>query len=256
MQFRRGGIESAVLPKPISLSGPTSGSDDLPAGARAALRPSEYTAALIQALQARRAAVRGATVLEIGSGSGVVLAALAGLGAASLCGIDVEEDAVASGSLLLDELGHRQMAEFIQGDMWRPVQGRRFDLIVANLPHFPMERRDVRGRLPSWSAGGTNGRALLDPFLEGLDAHLAADGRAIITHNAFVELDCSREILARFGLSLSVALTTLVYIADDKLSRMSASVLAVQDGRTIHRYGPYAFGEMHIVEIARAEMPG
>ena len=32
---------------------------------------------------------------------------------------------------------------------------------------------------------------------------------------------------------------------------MTASVLAVQDGRTIHRYGPYAFGEMHIVEIAK-----
>ena len=27
-------------------------------------------------------------------------------------------------------------------------------------------------------------------------------------------------------------------------------MLARQDGRTIHRYGPYAFGEMHIVEIA------
>ena len=32
---------------------------------------------------------------------------------------------------------------------------------------------------------------------------------------------------------------------------MTASVLAVQDGRTIHRYGPYAFGEMHIVEIVK-----
>ena len=52
--------------------------------------------------------------------------------------------------------------------MWLPVAGRRFDLIVANLPHFPMERSDVPGRLPTWSAGGTDGRALLDPFLEGL----------------------------------------------------------------------------------------
>ena len=50
--------------------------------------------------------------------------------------------------------------------------------------------------------------------------------------------------------------STLVYIPDDKLSRMTASVLAVQDGRTIHRYGPYAFGEMHIVEITRREVAG
>jgi release factor glutamine methyltransferase len=51
-------------------------------------------------------------------------------------------------------------------------------------------------------------------------------------------------------------LTTLVYIPDDKLSRMTASVLAVQDGRTIHRYGPYAFGEMHIVEITKQRVAG
>ena len=162
--------------------------------------------------------------------------------------------AVTSGMLLLAELGHGETAELYLGDMWLPVGGRRFDLIVANLPHFPMERSDVPGRLPSWSAGGSNGRALLDPFLEGLDTHLAADGRAIITHNAFVECDRSREILARRGLALRTVLTTLVYIPDDKLSRMTDAVLAVQDGRTVHRYGPYAFGEMHIVEIARPEV--
>jgi release factor glutamine methyltransferase len=222
----------------------------------AALRPSEYTAALIQVLQAKSAMVRGAKVLEIGSGSGVVLAALGELGAASLCGIDIEEDAVASGMLLLAELGHDETAELYLGDMWLPVAGRRFDLIVANLPHFPMERSDVPGRLPTWSAGGCDGRALLDPFLEGLEAHLAAGGRAIITHNAFVDLERSREILAGFGLALNVALTTLVYIGDDKLARMTAGVLAVQDGRTVHRYGPYAFGEMHIVEIARQGVVG
>jgi methylase of polypeptide subunit release factors len=222
----------------------------------ATLRPSEYTAALIQVLQAKPAEVRGAKVLEIGSGSGVVLAALGELGAASLCGIDIEEDAVASGMLLLAELGHGETAELYLGDMWLPVTGRRFDLIVANLPHFPMERSDVPGRLPSWSAGGNDGRALLDPFLEGLDAHLAAGGRAIITHNAFVDLGRSCEILGACGMALNVALTTLVYISEDKLSRMTASVLAVQDGRTIHRYGPYAFGEMHIVEITKHGVSG
>jgi release factor glutamine methyltransferase len=219
--------------------------------ALAALRPSEYTAALIQVLQAKSGAVRGAKVLEVGSGSGVVLAALGELGAASLCGIDIEEDAVTSGMLLLAELGHGETSELYLGDMWLPVAARRFDLIVANLPHFPMERSDVPGRLPTWSAGGSNGRALLDPFLEGLEAHLAGGGRAIITHNAFVDIERSRQILAGFGLALSIALTTLVYIPEDKLSRMSASVLAVPDGRSIHRYGPYAFGEMHIVEIVR-----
>lgn len=222
--------------------------------ALAALRPSEYTAALIQVLQAKQHLVRGSTALEIGSGSGVVLAALGALGAASLCGIDIEEDAVTSGMLLLAELGHGQTAELHLGDMWLPVADRRFDLIVANLPHFPMDRSDVPGRLPTWSAGGADGRALLDPFLEGLPRHLEPEGRAVITHNAFVGLDCSQTILADLGFELRVALTTLVYIPDDKLERMSAAVLGAEDGRTIHRYGPYAFGEVHILEIARPEV--
>jgi len=213
------------------------------------LRPSEYTAALIQVIQAEAESVRGASVLEIGSGSGVVLAAVAALGAASVCGIDIEQDAVTSGRILLHELGHGGVAEFHHGDLWEPVLGRRFDLIVANLPHFPMASNHVPGRLPSWSAGGPDGRYLLDPFLDGLGRHLEPLGRAIITHNAFVSLDRSREMVARHGLALRVALTTLVYIPGDKLDCMTGYILEAEEGRSIHRYGPYAFGDMHIVEI-------
>jgi release factor glutamine methyltransferase len=216
-----------------------------------ALRPSEYTAALIQVMRAHPEKVRGADVLEIGSGSAVVLAALGALGAASLCGVDIEHDAVEAGGLLLDELGHAA-AELHQGDMWLPVAGRRFDLVVANLPHFPMAPVEVSGRLPSWSSGGSDGRWLLDAFLEGLAVHLAPGGRAVITHNAFVGLERSREIAEQHGLALSVVLNTLVYIPGDKIGRMTPAVLRAEQGRSIHRYGPYTFGDMHIVELTRA----
>jgi release factor glutamine methyltransferase len=162
-----------------------------------ALRPSEYTAALIQAFRVRADWVRGANVLEIGSGSGVVLAALAELGAASL---------------------------------W-------------------MERFGYNGRLPSWSSGGPDGRRLLDRFLRGLAEHLAPNGRAIITHNGFVDLELSRAMVARDGLSLQTATTLLVYIPSEKLGLMTESILSAEEGRSIHHYGPYLFAEMHIVEI-------
>jgi SAM-dependent methyltransferase len=218
----------------------------------AALRPSEYTAALIRALQADRDHVRGARVLEIGSGSGIVLAALGAMGAAALCGVDIEPDAIAAGRRLLGDLDFGAPAEFHCGDMWLPVTGRRFDLIVANLPHFPMEPVSVAGRLSTWSSGGSGGRWLLDPFLEGLPVHLAPGGRAVLTHNAFVGLDRSRAIAHGYGLSFRVALTVLIYIAEEKLARMTPDVLRAQEGRSLHRYGPYTFGEMHIVEIGAA----
>jgi release factor glutamine methyltransferase len=220
--------------------------------ATSALRPSEYTAALIHALRLDPAPVRGANVLEMGCGSGVVLAALGAMGAASLSGIDIEVDAVVSGELLLRELGHGDNAQLYRGDMWQPVAGRRFDLIVANLPHFPMEHREVAGRLSTWSSGGSDGRELLDPFLEGLADHFSAAARAVITHNAFVDVGRSRQIVERHGLSLRIFTTTLVHIANEKLDLMTPSVLCAEEGRSIYRYGPHAFAEVHIVQIAGA----
>jgi release factor glutamine methyltransferase len=215
----------------------------------AALRPSEYTAALIQALRAQAAWVCDADVLELGSGSGVVLAALGALGAASLCGVDIESEAAECSALLLRRLGYGANTHLYQGDMWEPVAGRRFDLIAANLPQFPMAAQAFSGRLPSWSSGGPDGRRWLDRFLAGLSDHLAPSGRAVITHNGFVDLDLSRAMAARAGLSLRVAITVLVHIPAEKLGLMTRSILRDEEGRSIHRYGPHAFGEMHVVEI-------
>ncbi|MBS0538944.1 MAG: hypothetical protein JSR47_09325 [Proteobacteria bacterium] len=217
-----------------------------------ALRPSEYTATLIQGLRARAAWVRGADALEIGSGSGVVLATLGGLGAASLCGVDIEQKAVTLGVELLGKLGYGASSQVLCGDMWRPVAGRRFGLVTANLPHFPMTDPDISGRLPSWSDGGPDGRRLLDPFLGGLPDHLTPGGRAVIAHNGFVDLERSRALAAKGGLDLRIACTTLVYVPDDKLEHMTDGVLKREEGRSIHRYGPYVFADMHIVEIGTA----
>ncbi|MBV9552930.1 MAG: 50S ribosomal protein L11 methyltransferase [Alphaproteobacteria bacterium] len=227
-------------------------SADAAAGAAsqlAALRPSEYTAALIQVLRARAAAVRGRRALEIGSGSGVVLAALGGLGAAGLCGVDIEGTAVAAGALLLHRLGYGDRLEMHRGDMWQPLAGRRFDLVAANLPQFPMDALPYGGRLPSWSSGGADGRRLLDRLLNGLAAHLAPGGRAVLTHNAFIDLELTREIVARDGLSLRIAMSVLVNLGDEKLDLMSRQILIAEEGRSIQRYGPYALAEMHVVEI-------
>jgi release factor glutamine methyltransferase len=204
---------------------------------------------LIQVLRTRAPLIRGAGVLEIGSGSGVVLAAIGDLGAASLCGVDIEETAVTATTALLHELGHGDKADIHRGNMWQPLGSRRFDLIAANLPHFPMEPWPCNGRLPTWSAGGSDGRLLLDAFIAGLRDHLRPGGRAIITHNAFVDLQTTRDRLMQAGLSLHIAMTVTVAIHREKLDLMSRNILAAEEGRSIFRHGPYAFGEMHIVEI-------
>jgi release factor glutamine methyltransferase len=213
-----------------------------------ALRPSEYTSALIQALRIEPERVRGKQVLEIGSGSGVVLAVLGALGAASVCGIDIEQDAVEAGSRLLAGLGHDN-AEFHRGDMWRPVAGRRFDLIVANLPNSPHPQVSISGRPPNWSAGGHDGRELVDAFIDGLATHLVPGGRALMTHNSYIGLDRTREAADAHGLSFDVRLSILVYVPEEKLTLMTPSIVQAETGRSLYSFGPYTFGEVHVVEF-------
>lgn len=215
-----------------------------------ALRPSEYTAALIRRLHRRADWVRGTAALEMGIGSGVVLAALGALGAASLTGIDIEPEAVAAGAALLEGQGLGGIVDLHAGDLWRPVAGRRFGLVVANLPHFPMPPRALGDRRPSWSSGGADGRGLLDPFLAGLAGHLAPGGRAVVMHNAFIGLARTTALLAGAGLSCRVAETILVPIAAEKLAAMTPAVREAERGWTLHAYGPHGFGEVAVLEIA------
>jgi len=214
------------------------------------LRPSEYTAALIHVVRRLAPELQLDQVAEIGTGSGTVLACLAELGAAGLFGVDIEAEAVDAADTLLNELGFGNRASIFQGNLWTPLQGRRFDLVVANLPHFPTQSALCPDRSPEWSQGGRDGRRLLDPFLEGLPAHLMPGGRALITHNAFVDIDRSRRMLRERGLDLRSVYETLVFLSGEKLASLSPEVLARCEGHTIHCHGPYAFAEMHIVEIA------
>jgi release factor glutamine methyltransferase len=217
----------------------------------AAFRPSDYTAALLRLLLLRQEWVRGARVLDVGCGSGVLLAAAGALGAAAVCGVDIEAAAVAASARLLATLDFDGDVETHHGYLFDPVRRRRFDLILANLPHFPMEPAPIDGRLPSWSCGGVDGRALLDPFIANVRSHLARRGRAVLLHNAFVDLEATRTAAGRQGLQVSVAASVLVPLPPAKLARMTPAILQRESGRSIHRFGTYDFGEVHVLAIDR-----
>ena len=78
----------------------------------------------------------------------------------------------------------------------------------------------------------------------------------VITHNAFVGLERSRAIVRRAGLDFRVAATTLLYVPDNKLDFMTESVMDAENGKSIHRYGPYTFAKMHIAEIGHSAVLG
>ncbi|MBO9479575.1 methyltransferase [Shimia sp. R11_0] len=219
-------------------------------------RPSDYTAALIQCLLADQRQAKWARVLEVGCGSGVLLSAAGAAGAAQLTGVDIEADAVAATTRLLDHNGHAAISDIHEGEMFAPVRNRRFDLVLANLPHFPMNPAAIDGRLPSWSAGGADGRKLLDSFLDNLSPHLASGGRALVAHNVFIGLDTTKVKAAKLGLSVRVIDSLFVPLPQEKLAVMTPDILKRETGHSIHRFGCYAFGEVAVLSLAHASSPG
>ncbi|MBV9801598.1 MAG: methyltransferase, partial [Solirubrobacterales bacterium] len=116
----------------------------------------------------------GASVLDLGTGSGhlAVVAALAG---ASAVAVDVSRRALISARLNAALNGVRVTA--LRGDLFAPVAGRRFDVIVSNPPYLPHpgEALPQRGLARAIDAG-PRGRAFLDRICAQAAGHLAPRG--------------------------------------------------------------------------------
>ena len=211
-------------------------------------RPSEYTAFLLHTLETEVRHLVHGTVLEIGVGSGAVLAALGGLGADRLVGTDIDHDALTQAATLLGEVG--QAAELLVGDLWTPLAGRRFDLIVANPPQFATIAPAYPGRPPSWSQGGPDGRSVMNSLLRGLGRHLAPGGHAILAHNAFLGTAATAQLLAEQGLAMRRVASALMPLAPEKRAVMTPAVLDGAGPDTVRRLGKYTFIAADILDIS------
>jgi len=108
-------------------------------------------------------------VLELGCGSGV-LSLLAAKGADRVIGVDINPRAVHVAKFNA-RLNQAENAEFIVGDLYQGVEGRRFDLIFSNPPSVP-------GLVSSWNReGGPSGRELIQRMIAGLPQYLPSRGR-------------------------------------------------------------------------------
>ncbi|MGK2948203.1 MAG: methyltransferase [Acidimicrobiales bacterium] len=74
----------------------------------------------------------GARVLDLGTGCGILAAAAAQAGAAEVVATDIDERAVACARRNLADLA---VVDVRHGDLFAPVAGERFDLVVVNPPY-------------------------------------------------------------------------------------------------------------------------
>jgi release factor glutamine methyltransferase len=222
------------------------------AGNRDPFRPSDYTGLLMHALRLRAADFGRGSGLDMGVGSGVLLGTLGLLGVDRLFAVDIDPAAIRATESLLRGMGMLGRTRLLLGSLWAPLDGEKFDVVVANLPHFAATEPSDPDRSPYWSMGGTDGRRLLDPFLAGLSAHLHDDGAAFITHNAFVGRATTDAMLAAQGLVAHAVLATTVPLHPTKTVLLQPEVRARYTGAGLSHVGPYEFADVQILEIRRA----
>ena len=214
-----------------------------------AFRPSDYTGLLLHALKSRATQYGRGMGLDMGTGSGVLLATLGLLGVERLYGVDIDPAAIAASERLVRELGLLTRTRLLQGSLWEPLGDEQFDVVVANLPNFAACQPSDPDRSRFWSMAGRDGRKLIDPFLAGLRAHLCDSGIAFMTHNVFAGLAETEDILARHGLSAQVILATVTVLHPVKSALLDPDVRASYSGSAINRLGPYEFADVQVLEI-------
>ncbi len=154
------------------------------------------TGALLAAQLDARVVAADAEVLDMGTGSGVC-AVFAARYARRVVAVDINPSAVRCAGInaRLNHAEHR--IEVRHGDLFAPVSGERFDLILFNPPFLRGTPRDDRDR--AWRSTDVPER-----FAAGLPAHLKPGGSALVVLSTFGGAPSFLEEFHRRGLAVSV----------------------------------------------------
>lgn len=128
--------------------------------------PGEDTYLFIDALRKNKILFSNSVILEIGCGSGEIMAFLKNICTNSLVvGSDINIDALlASGNRLED-------CSFLMMDLLNGITQQNIDVVIFNPPYVETEHFSGREIEASYS-GGTRGRAVIDKIISSLQVRL------------------------------------------------------------------------------------
>ncbi|MBO3748361.1 methyltransferase [Streptosporangiaceae bacterium NEAU-GS5] len=166
-------------------------------------RPQGDTALLSEALGLLE--VRpGARILDICAGTGVLSVLAARHRAARVTAVDVSLRAAFAAWFNTTLRGLR--VRVLRGDLFRPLQGEEFDVILANPPYVAGEAAPPgsHSQARAWDAG-MDGRTFLDRICAAAPRHLAPGGSLLMVHSALSGVEASLRHLRAAGLLAGVA---------------------------------------------------
>ncbi len=138
---------------------------------------------LVADLMSRGGYAEGRDVLDLCTGTGALAVVAHRAGARSVTAVDLSRRSVAAA--WINGRVHRAPVTVRRGDLFAPVAGRRFGLVVVNPPYVPA----ATGVLPRHTVGrcwdgGVDGRAVLDRICAGVADALEPDGTVLIVQSA------------------------------------------------------------------------
>lgn len=124
----------------------------------------------------------GARVLDVGTGSGALAVEAARRGC-RVTAVDVSRRAVCTARV--NALRAGVPVRVRRGNLFAPVRGESYDLILANPPYVPAPGRGTppRGAARAWDAGG-DGRLVLDRICREAPALLRTGGVLLLVQSA------------------------------------------------------------------------
>jgi release factor glutamine methyltransferase len=154
---------------------------------------------LMQDAMAEQGLPLDAPWLDVCSGTGALAIAAAQLGATDVTAVDVSRRAVRNIAINAALTGVTVRA--LRGDLFAPVAGRRFGVIVSNPPYLPARRATGRGAARAWDAG-LDGRALLDRICASARDHLLPGGTLLLVQSSLADVRLTQSALEAHGLEV------------------------------------------------------
>ena len=146
----------------------------------------------------------GQSVLEIGTGSGVV-AMYASRLTDKITVTDINFDACQLAEKNFAENGIENI-EVLFGNLFEPVKDRKFDVILFNTPYLPTEEGEViEDNLNYAFDGGLNGRKVIDLFLNEVKNHLNDGGIVQLIQSSLSDNDETLNKLDELGFIAEIA---------------------------------------------------
>ena len=147
---------------------------------------------------------QGQSVLEIGTGSGII-AMYASRLTDNITVTDINFDACELARKNFEDNGIENI-EILFGNLFEPVKNRKFDVILFNTPYLPTEEDEVLDDTINYAFDcGLNGRKVIDLFLNEVGNHLNDNGIVQIIQSSLSGNEETLEKLDQLGFVSEIA---------------------------------------------------